>query len=863
MKRNDKTYWRYVRHSFKGDISRIVAIVAIVALGIGFLVGLLSTTPDLYKTMDTYYDQANFADITIRSTIGFSNDTAQYIKDNVSDVKDVSLTAEKETYVDLDTSHVLARLIYRSFENEGNDLLTLSSGRYPKTENECVMLVGNNSLASYEIGSKLSYVENDVKHTFSIVGTVYDPNYIAFQAEQSYITGGTIEAIAYFDKNFYADLTYTNASVTFLSTEKMDCYSSEYENYIDNKITEISAISKEALDLRVEELHETIYEQALEASKQSIRESLSFLPDYLIDSIIESIIDQEWFLDLVKQNADEAFDELVQSMSPAWYVLNRDSITSAYVFKTDAQKVQTISLIFPPFFFLIAMLVSLSSISRIITKDRPIIGTFKALGFKKGKILTKYILYGVFSSLIGCILGVGIGLFALPGVLMFIYRSVYYLPVMSFVFTYGYVIGFSALMIGLVLLVVIGVVMTNLKEPAAQLMLGEKVPKPGKKILLEKIPFIWKHLKFKYKSMFRNIFRFKKNLLMMIIGIGGCSGMLLTGFGIQDSFNVIANDQYEQIIKYDAIVSVNAGTDPSTIFESNANYTGVIYQRGTVYKDETINVEIFGSDNKLLGYVGFYDTYGNEMTFNDDSVIISQQIADVLGVKANNIFQLDTDYGTKNVVITGVCQNYVSNYVYFGKNAYQRYFDVTYDNTTINAYIIELSSMASQEQDAYLSNLARLESVTSITATSATRETYDLIISNLSMVVLLITLLSGGLAAIVIYNLTDININERIREIATLRVIGYRRREVLMYIIREIFVMSLIGILIGLGIGVFLHWFIMINIGSIGLVFSTTINWSSYLLTIAISIVFVVAISLCFYPKIRHINMAESLKSVE
>lgn len=859
-----KTYWKYIRKSFKGDFTRIIAIISIVALGIGFLVGLLSTTPDLYKSMDTYYDSTNFADVTIRSTIGFSEGTDDFLKENISEINDIVMTSEKETYIDIGENRLLARISYRSFDENRNDKLELIEGRLPNNKNECLMLESKDSKIAYTVDSVFSLQEENITNTYTIVGVVKDPYYIAAQSEQSLITGAAIESILYFDEAYYDDLVYTNASITFTKTKEMDSFGKEYENYVERKMAEISAISDDALNLRIEEINFVIREKALEESKNLIREYLSFLPEEAIEEIIKDIENQQWFQDIVDANAEEAFDELVSSMAPAWYVLNRDMVKSAYTFKSDASKVQTISTIFPPFFFLIALLVTLSSISRIITKDRQFIGTFKALGFNKKQISLKYILYGLVSSIIGCAIGVGIGLFALPAVLMYTYQSLYYIPMMSFVFVPGYVITFSALMVLLVLAIVISVSLINLKEPAASLMLGGKAPKPGKKILLEKIPFVWNKMKFKYKSMFRNIFRFKKNLMMMIIGIGGCSALLLTGFGIQDSFSAITNEQYSLIIKYDAIVSVNPGINADEVFNtSTESYTNIMYQHGTVKKNETINVEIIGANQDILKFVGFYDSKLNEIDFNDDSVIISKQIADELDVGENNVIQLDTDYGTKNIIITDVCQNYVSNYVYFGSKSYKRYFKEEINESTSNTYILKMNNLDEETIEKRYSDLTKNPDVTSVMTTADSRKTYDGIVNNLSMVVLLITILSGGLAAIVIYNLTDININERIREIATLRVCGYRRREVLFYIIREILFMSIIGILIGLGIGAFLHWFIMVNIQSIGLMFSNTIKWSSYLITIAISFVFVIGVSMCFYPRIRKINMAESLKSVE
>ena len=235
-----------------------------------------------------------------------------------------------------------------------------------------------------------------------------------------------------------------------------------------------------------------------------------------------------------------------------------------------------------------------------------------------------------------------------------------------------------------------------------------------------------------------------------------------------------------------------------------------------------------------------------------------------LDIDKNDSIIINTDFGEKTLSVSDVCINYIDNYIFMGEIVYNELFNnEETSNFIYNSYLIDFISNNQDDIGVAIDYLSNLDVVSSVSSTTSTRQMYDSIIDNLSMIVILIVILSGALAAIVIYNLTDININERIREIATLRVLGYRRREVLMYILREIFVMATIGIAIGLGIGVFLHWFIVINIESVGILFSLTISWQSYIYAILIAWVFVIAVTMCFYPRIRKINMAESLKSVD
>ncbi len=876
MQKKKRTYFKYLLRSIKNDLVRLLTITAITALGMGFLVGLLSTSPDLEASMDSYYDETNFNDLVIRSTIGFSSDTDEYILSNISDVSLASLAHESDQFITMNDRRAYAHISYRDLTNNDINTLEIVEGRMPNNASECVALnnANNSSLEEYSLNDTVIINNEEVK----IVGKVDDPNYITYQSETSLTTGNALEAILYLDINDYPDLPYSILYVNFTRAKRMNSFSGEYENYISEKADEIEALSDELINLRIEEIrtenYQTIYDIVYqEAYNTTLEQIVNYLMNLgqseesarqIAPTIMAIVVATDDFNNQVNTAVETALDSVIETLSPSWYILNRDTVPSAYLFKVDSEKVNTISLIFPPFFFLIAMLVTLSSINRIISKDRGIIGTFKALGYSKRKISTKYLVYGALSSLLGVIIGVMIGLFLFPYVLMSIYQSVYHLANITYLFTAGYVFGFGGLMIGLILLVVLGTILGTLRESSATLMMGAKAPKPGKKILLERIKPLWKPLSFKYKSMFRNIFRYKKNLLMMIIGVGGCSGMLLTGFGIQDAFYTLTNTQFNEIVLYDAIASLNENALPSDeIFLENdpVIYSPIVNNRITLLDDSAYSIELIAIKDDISPYITLFNLNHQKMEFNPDSVIISQQIANDFDLQIGDSLRLNTDIGAMSINITAIAENYVNNYLYLGYQAYENYFGQNYDQS-YNAFIIKANGVASDVEATYERILTN-ENVASFTRSSVTIDSYKNIINNLSSLVILIIALSGFLAAIVIYNLTDININERIREIATLRVLGYRRSEVLMYILREVFVMGLVGAILGIGIGVFLNWFILSNIASVGLLFSTQIHWTSYIYASLITIAFVVLIGFCFYPKIRHINMAESLKSVE
>lgn len=848
-----KTHLKYIFKSIKDDLSRLIAITVIVLLSIGFLTGLMGSPKDLRASFNKYYEETNLLDIYIQSTIGFSKDDIDFLKENVDGIDKIEDYYQVDEYVYLDSTRIQGRVIYREFNEDSIDKLTLVEGTLPASSTECVMLNPKNSMVNYSVGDIVTINETN----YTIVGKVNDPFYISNQPETTTIGNGVLDGVIYFDKSFISDYEVTMIKITFKESNNYSSYDSKYTNFINTKVDEISNLSLSRLEIRKEEIKEQFIEQAVIEAKEELREQIiSFVPSLegttTLDSIIEYIVSTEMFQQNVATAVEEAFNEFIGNNPLKWYVLTRNEIPSYYMANVDVGKIDTISQILPVFFFLIALLVSLSSITRIIQKDRPQIGTFKSLGYSKGTIFEKYVIYGLLSTLIGCIVGATLGTFILPYVIMQIYRSLYDIPIMVFVFDYSNVLLYSSIMIILILLCIMLVAFSALKEHVSTLFSG-KAPTAGKKILIERITFLWKHLSFKQKSMLRNVFRFKKNLIMMLIGIGGCTGILLTSFGLKDSLSVIQTTQYNEIIKYDLIVSVNDIND-NPINESSESEP-IYYLTGEVLsQNENIDVSILSSNN-LTNYVNLFDN-----DFNENSIIVTNQIADQLNLKVGE--NIVVDCPSQNIFVqlrvSGITTNYINNYIYLGEKAFKNYFG----DLTKNAFLVK-NDMTSDELTSYTRELLLNNNVTSVSSTSDIAYTYENILNNLNSIVAILVLLSGALIAVVIYNLTDIIITERIKEIATLRVTGYTRRESLLYIFREIIFMTILGICLGLVIGVFLHRYVMINITSIGLCFGESIAPLSYLYTVILALGFMIITTTCFYPKIKKIQMAEALKSVE
>ena len=855
-----KTYFKYLFSSIKHDFSRLLAIFLIVMLGVGFVVGLMSTTPDLQKTVNNYYSEINFTDIYIQSTLGFTDNDLIDIKANVSDIKSIELSyqMDEETILN-DDEILLSRVITRDFENNNSsiDKLTLTEGRFPENNTECVLLDPYDNMTSYSLNDIISIPDPNDSSTYidlTIVGKVTDGYYLAKQAISSTTMNGNLDAIIYVSEDFSSDYTYTMMKMTFNSSSSLDTFSTEYSSYIDEKVNKIENLSSTLINNRVEEIS---YDLLL----NQVNESYPNLGINTIDRLKELMGTSGPISDYLNE-AFNLIKDTINEQNPTWYVLTRDEIQSFYIFNVDSGKVDAIANIFPVFFFAIALLVSITSISRIVNKDRPMMGTLKSLGYSKFGIYFKYFFYGFVFSTLGAIVGSTLGIFVLPIIIWSVYLSLYNLPMLIFTYQYIPIIVFSAIMVCSIVLVVTIITFKSLKEHVSNLLMG-KAPLPGKKILLEKIPWLWRKLPFNMKSLFRNVFRFKKNLIMMIIGVGGCSAILLTGFGIQDSLSVLQNNQFTTIIKYDLMLEMSSPNSEINPLEGYDNIKVYTYSASVLDDEDDIPVTIISGDSSLTNFVGFDEG----IEFNEDSIIITKQIADLTNKRVNgfvNISLDDYDFET-NLNITDITTNYINNYIYMGTNAFNEYFGDL--NLIMNGYLGRLNNLTDEEIDHFIDELIANPEYSSlgisVTPTSTLAATYSDILDNLGIIVFILVLLSGALIAIVIYNLTDIIINERIKEIATLRVNGYLLREALYYIYKEIIFMSAIGILIGIGVGVLLHLYVISSIASVGLCFGTSIAWQSYLYSIGLAVLFITLTALVFYPKIKKISMTEALKSVD
>ncbi len=563
----------------------------------------------------------------------------------------------------------------------------------------------------------------------------------------------------------------------------------------------------------------------------------------------------------------DARAELDDLEEPTLYVFTR-SINSGYVtFESDSLIVSNVARFLPIFFFLIAALVCSTTMTRMIDDERTQIGILSALGYSRGAILAKYVIYSGLAAVLGSVIGYFAGSFLFPLVILKAYTMLYNLEGFTYIFNLGYFL--ISLAISLVCSVGTTVVACRsaLKCPPADLI-RPKTPSAGKRIWLEKIIPVWSRLKFMHKVTLRNIFRFKKRMIMMLMGIAGCTALVLTGFGIYDSVANIGNYQYDDIITYDIAVTfsdeITEEDSENITAELSEEIVSQVYSMS--YSTDVSANEVYKtayyivSDDENFSDVINLQLDGEKVSLPTDvGVLISEKLASMLDVDIGDSVTLyTTDGTTAEATVSGLVENYVSHYIYMTGEAYEQIFDEEYEPITI---MLNLTDDA--DDYSVSATLLNMDNVSSVSVVNDTRSTIENMMQSLNYVVALILACAAALALIVMFNLGNINISERAREIATIKVIGFRKSETNDYVFRENIVLSLMGIVIGLPLGVLLHAFVMSQIKVDMVSFKVVISPLSFVFTVALVILFAIITDIILRKKISAIDMAESLKSVE
>lgn len=578
-------------------------------------------------------------------------------------------------------------------------------------------------------------------------------------------------------------------------------------------------------------------------------------------------------LDEAKVQLDDAKKQIQDIPKGKLYTLTRHENAGIVNYEYNVGSISSIADIFPLMFFLVSALVSLTTMTRMVEEQRGQSGTLRALGYTKWDVIKQYVIYVVFATFFACLLGIVVGTQFFPRIIYYLYNLILFQVDSTTIIHFGKWISVQTVFISVfvTLFATLSVCISELNLMPAVLM-RPKAPKIGKRILIEKIPFIWKRLSFNQKVTMRNIFRYKKRFFMSIIGIAGCTALIITGFGIKYSVSQVVDRQYTDIMVYDALVRLEdeISTSQAQTYQSHilnreeVNNIEYVYNQSVELlknkEDLYGSMIVYQSMDNIQNFINFNDIKTHKkLTLDDEGVILSAKTAELLDVQVGDTFDIDVAGEKYNVKISGIMENYFMNYIFMSQNYYE---NMTSQQLELNNAYITMKKM-DQSYKTSLEDYMADHDYGNISYSDNIGKDFDQQIQSLDMIIIILIICAGALNFIVLYNLTNINIQERKSEIATIKVLGFRKKEVYDYIFRENELLSIIGSLLGMFFGFVLHQFIIRTVELDATMFIRTLNLSSYIYAVIITLVFTKIINFTMRRVLNRVNMVESLKSIE
>ncbi len=922
-----KTTVREIWHTF----GRYMAILAIIALGVGFFTGVRDTTPAMVNMMDIFFKEKNFHDYRIISTTGWNDESvAEFAQQD--DVLYAEGSISLDVMFDMPRRPLYDATLKTHMMPEKVNGINLVEGVMPVKENECVAENGRGIL----VGDKIKVSKNNNSTTlemlgeadFTVTGLVDSSYYINHERGTTSLGNGTVYGFVYLPKEAFKTEYFTEVYVRFDNDFLL--YSDEYDDFMESKSEEWENISNdiankhhcslmadaeaEIADAKAEleknriegqaELDKSAKEiadgksqlSATKADLDSAKADLDMLEQYVGSSSPEfteskakyeaglaeyekALADleagekkyneglAEFNQKIAEAEAEiaKAEKEISNNKKPSVYLLDRNTNIGYALFENDSEIVEQVAKVFPIFFILVAALVCMTTMSRMVEEQRTQIGIFKALGYSEASIMGKFMFYSGSASLIGCILGFAIGTKLFPAIIWMTYKLMY-IP-LDIPYYFDQKLAILALLASL--LCSLGTTWIScrveLGETAASLM-RPKAPKAGKRVLLEYVPFIWNKLKFLHKVSIRNIFRYKGRFFMMIIGIGGCMALLLTGFGLKDSIAGFADTQFGEIQVSDSAVSFESSKAENihkSLTEKDFEHLMLRHSSWDLLygnRVKSIDLEAMDSFENMENFFVFRDMDGNSLAPPEkNQALVSHSISERYDVNVGDEITLrDADMREIHLEVSGVFENHTYNPIYITRETLESQL-----NTEIRLNKAFVNFPDDIEIADANKHIHQIDGVISVEMFQNTKSRMAEMMSSLDYIVLLVIVCAAALAFIVIYNLTNINITERTREIATIKVLGFFRRETSAYVLRENLFLTTAGIIAGGLLAIPLHSFVMSQIKVDIVDFSTVILPISYVYSAVLTFIFNFIVNLFMEIKLERINMAESLKSVD
>lgn len=888
----------YLKASFREIIyskGRFISIVLIILLGTLLYVGIKATGPILNQSASQYVDKQELSNLQIISTGGLTEEDEK-LAEEILGAKVES--GHQLFYADRAKNQVVKLYSYDK-ANQQNQLI-LKEGRLPKKENELVLDVKAKE-EGYRLNQSYQINQSDQlkRKKFKIVGFVQSPIYISTEERGlSNVGNGSVDFFAYLPESNFTNEVKSVIYVRFENVHGKGTYGKAYEKMMDKNIEKVEKIfadrpKERATEIKEEADKELLPKKAevadnlakldagqkeLDQAKRQLEQQTAMMPteNPQFTQAQAELAEQQQALDSnratlvsAQQKISDSENEINELKTPSYSYDQRADNPGFQEYGDLSDRIAAIANVFPVFFFFIAALITFTTMTRMVEENRREIGTLKALGYSRFEIAIKYIIYALSAAAIGIVLGSVIGTHTLPRLVFELSSDRYNFPgVTAFYLSRPIIqatVAFLFASLGAALLVLL----KELHEKPAEL-LQPKAPKPGKRIFLERIKPIWSRMSFNSKVSYRNLFRYKSRMIMAVIGIAGCAALMVAGVGLKDSLSSVGDKQFGPIIDYDAIVTLKDQPDKAaveTIFSNNKkitsdlatmNQTVELKQKGQANQKLTMMVP---DDRQKFEEYLHLKKQGTAFSLPNNGAVITQKMAEIFDLaKGDNLTVYDEDQQTFKIKIANITDNYLGNFLYLSKDYYQK---VRGKDFVANSYLLKSKSLTNAEEKELSQKLLGSDQVTNTSFMSTQIETQEHSMDNLDGIVWIFVVLSGLLAFIVLYNLTNINVSERLRELSTIKVLGFYDREVTSYIFRENFVFTILGILFGYGLGVVLTKFILIQASMETITFPLVVRSGAYLLSGGLTILFSVIVMIATHFRLRHINMIDALKSNE
>lgn len=877
-----KTYWKDIRKSFGSSKGRFLSIMLLMMLGAFAFVGLKVTGPDMQATASQYLKKHNTMDLSVIASYSFSDDD----KEELDSIKNADVEYGYLTDVTVKNTDDAIRVFSKSTSISTYELV---SGRLPKSSDEIAL--ASTMKDDYKVGDTISFTQSDedgiLKNTtYKVVGFVNSSEILSTTSLGSSTAGdGSLSNYAVVTESAFDTDTYTIARIRYDDLKTLNPFSESYKQKVADKQDELDDLLSDNAEQRLASLKSDAQAEvdANQEKVDSAKAQLAAQESALASLSAEQQAAAQSSIDQAQAEITESESEIQEAQAkidamtePTYTSYTRSTLPGGEGYQTyesSTSSISSIGNIFPVVLYVVAALVTFTTMTRFVDEERTNSGILKALGYSNSDVIKKFVIYGFVASMIGTVLGIVAGHYLLSRIIAQIVTSDTTLGETHLYFYWNYTAIALVLALISAVLPAFLIAKNELSEKPAQLLLP-KPPVKGSKIFLERIGVIWRRLSFTHKVTARNIFRYKQRMLMTIFGVAGSVALLFAGLGIRSSLGNVIENQFTNLMPYDMIVVKNDDNSSSEnqevkdFMDSNkvSQYQSIYFTTlsetiSGLTDKQTVSIMVSSGDD-FGDFIHLKDaSSGDSLTLSDDGIIISEKLASLYHVEAGDSFTLKDSDGKKHTVkVAAVAEMNVGHYLFMSQKVYQKIFGETPND---NAYLVTLKNDSSSNIEKLSTKLLAMSGVSAVSQNSSLVKTVKSVVASLNGAMTILIVVSILLAVVILYNLTNINVAERIRELSTIKVLGFYDKEVTMYIYRETISLSLIGIIVGLIGGKYLHQVIMGMIGSDSIMFGTTVGWDIYVIPIAVIVIILLALGWLVNHILKTVDMLEALKSVD